>query len=467
MKYSIVIPTYNHCDDLLKPCLESLFKYTNVADIELIVSANGCTDNTKSYLSDLEQKFTYLGLKDNFKIVWHDEPLGFSKACNVAIEVASSNLIVLLSNDTILLDQYKNQWLDLLATQFYVDKNCGISCVLKSFSEHANRHFAIFFCVMIHRKVFDNIGLLNTVYGVGGGEDIEFSIEAENAGFSIREAANIQWSAEKQTYVGNFPIYHLGEGTVHDANLVQNWKEIFENNLLKVAQKYNNSSKNLLWLKSQHDEIYKEVITENCYNVNTDIIKDKTVVDIGANIGVFSLHAANLAAKMVIAVEPVSSTFQQLIENIETSKFENVKAIKRLVSDTTGNYNKINIFDDSGHNSLYTTSNNFEIVETISLSDLLMNVDNVFLKIDCEGSEYDILLNTDMDTMAKVTNVVMEVHADMNPKYKGFEILEDKMKFFGFKLINKKEIYSWKVDNLGNKFDYKLLPIRVEMWERI
>ena len=49
MKYSIVIPTYNNCDKYLKPCIDSIVKYTEMTDIELVISANGCTDNTKCY----------------------------------------------------------------------------------------------------------------------------------------------------------------------------------------------------------------------------------------------------------------------------------------------------------------------------------------------------------------------------------------------------------------------------------
>ena len=48
---------------------------------------------------------------------------------------------------------------------------------------------------MIHRKVFDKIGLLNEEYGVGGGEDTEFCIEAEKAGFEVvEETDNISLS---------------------------------------------------------------------------------------------------------------------------------------------------------------------------------------------------------------------------------------------------------------------------------
>ena len=50
MTYSIVIPTYNYCNDLLKPCLESIIKYTDLLDLEVLVVANGCTDNTKEYV---------------------------------------------------------------------------------------------------------------------------------------------------------------------------------------------------------------------------------------------------------------------------------------------------------------------------------------------------------------------------------------------------------------------------------
>ena len=50
IKYSIVIPTYNHLEDLLKPCIESIYKNTDMSQVELIVSANGCTDGTQEYV---------------------------------------------------------------------------------------------------------------------------------------------------------------------------------------------------------------------------------------------------------------------------------------------------------------------------------------------------------------------------------------------------------------------------------
>ena len=238
MKYSIVIPTYNHCNDLLKPCIESIFEYSNITDIELIISANGCTDNTLEYLGNLKEKFNYLRLENHLKIVWDNNPLGYPKATNAGIKVVTTDRIVLLNNDAVLLPQNKNDWLTLLNNGFD-DSNCGITAVLLKYSEIIKRNFGIFFCVMIDRKVFDKIGLLNEDYGTGSGEDIEFCMEAELAGFSIIQPVQMVWSNEAMLHVGTFPIYHRGEGTVHDPNLVQNWNQTFRNNELRLAKKYN------------------------------------------------------------------------------------------------------------------------------------------------------------------------------------------------------------------------------------
>lgn len=231
MKYSVVIPTYNHCDDFLKPCIDSIVQYTHLEDIELIVSANGCIDNTKQYLELLKT------IIPNLKIVWSDQPLGFAKATNLGIQAATGEKIVLLNNDTKFLNQEKNTWLNMLSAPFENSK-CGITCVVKEYSRVMQRDFAVFFCVMIDRKVFDTIGLLNEEYGTGSGEDMEFCILAEAAGFEVEEVSP-KTKLNKKYFTGVFPIYHFGEGTVHDKELVPNWKAIFLKNALKVADKYN------------------------------------------------------------------------------------------------------------------------------------------------------------------------------------------------------------------------------------
>jgi FkbM family methyltransferase len=666
MKYSVIIPTYNHCDDLLKPCIESLLKFSKVQDIELIVSANGCNDNTKEYLEDLAEKYTYLGIPDNLKVVWSADPLGYSKACNVGIEQATCEYIVLLNNDVIFLGQEKNRWLDLFENQFITNPKCGISCVIRGPSEPAGRDFAVFFLVMIHRKVFDKIGLLNTDYGVGGGEDTEFSIEAENAGYEVCVASDLVWSQEKQMYTGVFPVYHKGEGTMHDPNLVPEWSDIFLDNSLKLAKKYNpewyqwrlsnyweravifkgdivpdrettrykfaaenivgkkvfelgcssgygiqflpkdieymgldydrrviQAAKEQDWgynanfvhgdintfeldqydtiiafevvehlengleiveklkkhckrllitvpmlepvgkwgphhklhmldetyfpgfrfkyitpdgklqdephlrgdtehinlmicfydredqgieqinkldisfLLQQNEEIYNEIVIDNVYKLKDSDFDKRTIVDIGANIGVFSLFAARNNAKKIIAIEPVTETFMRLCSNINNCGLVNVFPLKNIVSDKANNLEKISKDKNLGHNSLYRNSDNFEFVSTITLSQILnlCENDDILLKIDCEGAEYDILLNATDNEMQRISTIVLEIHGDLHPIYKGHEIIYEKLKSFGFKLEHSIQIYSWDINEYGERINYKPIPVKTEHWK--
>jgi glycosyltransferase involved in cell wall biosynthesis len=187
-----------------------------MTDIELVISANGCTDNTYLYLAYLQSSLP------NITVVWNAHPLGYAKATNAGIEAALGDKIVLLNNDTILLEQPKNRWLK------WLDQG-NVSYVLEQYSPITQAKFGVFFIAMIQKQVFDTIGLLNEDYATGGCEDIEFCFEAQKAGFTLAKCDNN----------GAYPIYHVAEGTMHDPELVQNWKLKFHANELKLTKKYN------------------------------------------------------------------------------------------------------------------------------------------------------------------------------------------------------------------------------------
>lgn len=483
MKYSIVIPTYNHCDDLLKPCIESIFKNSHIKDVELIVSANGCFDNTKEYLDQLKETFDFLGLKDHLKIIWNDKPLGYAKACNVGIKQASCNKIVLYSNDVIVLDYWeKGKWLEVLEAPFTKDPTVGVTGSLLKYSPITKSKFAIFFCVMIDKKVFDKIGLISEDYGVGGHEDTDFCHVAEQAGYKIVGVdENKTWSHEINMHVGQFPIYHKGEGTVHDTSLVPEWTKIFYENELTLAKKFNKewyeekmqqlSKPEKLDISFLHEydyAMYDEVIVQNIYKIDEKLIKDKCVIDIGANNGIFSIFAHSLGAKKVLAVEPVGSTYQQLEQNVKRINSNNIILYKNAMSSKDVKSVKIGITDYHGVNSVYTETQTFEEVPTISLASLLKECsgNNVILKIDVEGSEYDILMDATNEEMDRVEKILIEIHADVHPKYKGYEVLHNKLKSFNFTQEHSIPMYYWESNDKGEKFNYRQLPVSVEIWKK-
>jgi len=284
MKYSIVIPTYNNCEKYLKPCVDSILKWTRMEDVELIISANGCTDNTKLYLTYLSSAIK------NLRVVWNEQAIGFAKACNQGINVSCGNKIILLNNDTILLQQNLNQWLDQLEAPFIHNSKCGISGVIKEYSEPANTDFLVFFCVMIDRKVINAIGLLSEEFEVGGSEDTDYCIRAKNADFDICEVVSKEPTSNPKWYTGNFPIFHEAEGTVHDPELVQNWKETFDNNSLKLAKKYNkewyywklsNNYERAIFLK--HDAVYSRESTR--YKWANENLLGKNILELGCSTG--------------------------------------------------------------------------------------------------------------------------------------------------------------------------------------
>ena len=320
MKYSIVIPTYNNCEKYLKPCIDSIIKHTNMEDVELIISANGCTDNTKVYLDYLKTAIP------KCKVVWNDKPVGFAKATNEGILISTSNKIVLLNNDTIILDK---GWLEKL------DSNGDISAVWTQFSNITQRRFAVFFCVMIKEEVFQKIGLLNEEYGIGGCEDIDFCYRAEEAGFKI--TAN--WDD------GTFPIYHKAEGTVHDPELVSDWSNVFLKNELKLAEKYNKE-----WYKWRLSNNYERAVflkddpvfprEKQRYEWAAQNILEGSVLEIGCSTG-YGYQFLQSPAYIGLDYDPIivnvaksqhwsdDATFYQAdINNYELGRYTNIIAFE-------------------------------------------------------------------------------------------------------------------------------------------
>lgn len=227
MKISIVIPTYNHCEDQLKPCLESLIKYTDLTDIEVIVSCNGCVDGTREYVESLG---------GHFKIVWSDDPTGFTIGTNDGIKVATGEYIIMLSNDTILLDQKKNAWINMLIDPLIKDPKIGITGPMQVEWDNTGRNFLIFFCVAMRKKLFDEIGLLDEIFNPGFAEDVDMCMKAQDAGYRLMQVPfETRSHYEPNRMIGGFPIFHKGEETLKHLSGVN---DILDRNTAIARKRY-------------------------------------------------------------------------------------------------------------------------------------------------------------------------------------------------------------------------------------
>lgn len=88
---SVVLITWGRAE-LTFECIESLSQIKS-PNIEVVVFDNASPDNTLEMLSHFD---------GNIQIVEHSENVGFLLGCNLAVEYASSDTILLLNNDTTL-----------------------------------------------------------------------------------------------------------------------------------------------------------------------------------------------------------------------------------------------------------------------------------------------------------------------------------------------------------------------------
>ena len=190
-----------------------------------------------------------------------------------------------------------------------------------------------------------------------------------------------------------------------------------------------------------HDII--TVMVNFCRNEYGVIQAGWTVVDVGANIGVFTVMAMESGAGKVISFEPNEEAFQTLLRNVEENGFsEAVETYHRAVSSSSGQTLHIPICS-SPYNKTKSepTSDETKAVSTISLVDALRDHDRVdLMKLDCEGAEYQIILETDPAVFDKIKRIRMELHPSR--QFTREQIVEH-LEAFGFTLVKRVGLIFW------------------------
>jgi FkbM family methyltransferase len=148
-----------------------------------------------------------------------------------------------------------------------------------------------------------------------------------------------------------------------------------------------------------------------------------TVIDIGANIGVFSLFAAHCGARSVRAYEPNSEAFRCLQSNIRANRLEAAVAARQFA--VTGKAGGTVRFPKqaSAYNAILPEQSTVdsETVATTDLAEILAGMDRVdVLKLDCEGAERDILTAAERSVLDKIDSIRMEYHLGHRDEITGF-----------------------------------------------
>ena len=147
--------------------------------------------------------------------------------------------------------------------------------------------------------------------------------------------------------------------------------------------------------------------------------KDNVVIDIGSNVGDSSIYFCLKGAKKVIALDPYPPNYEIAKKNIEKNDYSD-----KIVILLAGCSNKAgNISSENKENK------NFQNIPLLTLEEIMksQNIESSILKMDCEGCEYDTILQTPCEILRKFTHIQIEYHY-------GYKNLQKKLEKCGFKV---------------------------------
>jgi FkbM family methyltransferase len=150
----------------------------------------------------------------------------------------------------------------------------------------------------------------------------------------------------------------------------------------------------------------------NAYHVAPEMLRGKVVVDIGANIGAFSLLAVGHGARAIHAYEPDEDSRRMLVENVARNNATSTVTIHpEAVGPSAGT-----VRFNGGHSGASHINRPGDVGYDVPMVSLATAIERAgghvdFLKVDCEGGEYRILLgDTDPFDITTIDRIGLEFH---------------------------------------------------------
>jgi FkbM family methyltransferase len=217
----------------------------------------------------------------------------------------------------------------------------------------------------------------------------------------------------------------------------ENWREIWLHVIMKrpLTRLERRDGVNIVALQDmQLWNHYNDIFFSESYTKVCRMPPGGLVVDIGANIGLFSIFAARAAAQ-VYAFEPASSNYRLL--KLNTAPFCGIATYNEAVGIDDGRAD----LDVSCGSTAFSLANSRRETSTSTESVIVRTLDRVFrdcgiscchfLKMDCEGAEYEILLRAPSEVLARIDAIVLEYHDHLSSTYSHRDIV-NRLQSLGF-----------------------------------
>lgn len=188
---SIIMPCY-HNYEITKEAVESVLNFTDDVDFELILINDGADRQLHKYFKRLVK------YNDNIAMITNKKNVGWVKAVNQGIEISNGENVLFLNND-IEVPYQMSGWLRRMVDCKADGVGTTSNFVMGYQHSHFNKHFPIEhftkfligFCMLVTREVIDDIGLLDEKFGIGGNDDLDYSIRMVDAGYKLKIVRDI------------------------------------------------------------------------------------------------------------------------------------------------------------------------------------------------------------------------------------------------------------------------------------
>ncbi len=195
MSCDIIMPVWDQLK-LTKRCLESITRHTHYP-YRMIIIDNGSDKNVKEYLKDAASQTRSL-------LIRNEENLGFIKAVNQGLKSSSAEYLCIINNDTVVTDGWLGEMIDIARLKKEIglinpsSNNLGQHTGRDTVDEYAAKlkqlkgqyielGSSVGFCMLMKRRLFEEIGYLDEIYRGGNFDDTDYSRRAEKKGyFSVR-----------------------------------------------------------------------------------------------------------------------------------------------------------------------------------------------------------------------------------------------------------------------------------------
>lgn len=192
-------------------------------------------------------------------------------------------------------------------------------------------------------------------------------------------------------------------------------------------------------------KVVNETWIENVYRIHQgQFFGGGVFVDVGANIGAVSLFVDSFnkdrpddSKIKVYAVEPEPNNLYLLSQNIENNPTENITIVNNAI---WYEEKMVSISNRGGNSSIVDIEEDNSEVLAITLETLFSTYDIKevdVMKIDIEGAEFDLIINTPAETLAKINRLVLEFDKSFDGRFG--QMIEKLSKQFGIDILGSPE----------------------------